>query len=324
MDMDIDKSSGDEAQEMEMDMEDSDGEDEQPNEQPRIKEESVREENGDIVNDDDLAAVPKLESQEELRLRQQVEQELKRRAADMDMVESPFTGDMIPLGEISEHIRIMLLNPKWKEQKEILMDKMRSTSLADNSEIAKNLHIFSKRRQELTGGTGKPKAQVVTGRSSGWDGHRDTRDAANAAALQRDAAAKDGKRTADDMMEGEEVSKRDAEIDAKANRLVPQPPPQNFVATYKDDANPSKKRKIMKGVKADFTFHLPGGTMSNQSVDLGESIEDLKTKLANGLGHAPESLVILGPQETVLEGSKCLGEYGMNGGTLFVKLSSDV
>merc|ERR550517_356996 len=81
-------------------MEDSDGEEEPA---PVIKEESVRDTTGDIVNDDDLAAVPKLESQEELRLRQQVEQELKRRAADMDMVESPFTGDMIPLAEISAY-----------------------------------------------------------------------------------------------------------------------------------------------------------------------------------------------------------------------------
>jgi len=321
MDMDIDKSSGDEAQEMEMDMEDSDGEEEPA---PMIKEESVRDTTGDIVNDDDLAAVPKLESQEELRLRQQVEQELKRRAADMDMVESPFTGDMIPLAEISEHIRIMLLNPKWKEQKEILLDKMRSTSLADNREIVKNLHIFSKRRQELTGGTGKPKEQILTGRSSGWDGHQDTRAQANAAALQRDVA-QEGKRTAEEMEMTEQVSKKQAETDAKANRLVPQPPPQNFVGTYNDgDSNPTKKRKIVKGLKGDFTFHLPGGTVAKESVDLGENIGELKKKFASALGHALNNLVIVGPGESVLDDSKCLGDYGMEGGSLFIKLQSDI
>jgi len=88
-------------------------------------------------------------SNEEQQLRSKIENMLKQRASKSNFVESPFTGDMIPMNEISDHIRIMLLNPQWKEQKELLMDKMRATSFADNRDIVKNLGKFNEKRKNF-------------------------------------------------------------------------------------------------------------------------------------------------------------------------------
>lgn len=38
-------------------------------------------------------------------------------AGKEEMVQSPITGEMIPVSKLQEHLRISLLDPKWREQK---------------------------------------------------------------------------------------------------------------------------------------------------------------------------------------------------------------
>jgi len=102
-----------------------------------------------LYNTDDLTTIPQAMSNQEQKIRNHIENLLKQRASKSNFVESPFTGDMIPVSEISEHIRIMLLNPQWKEQKELLINKMRATSFADNIDIVKNLGKFSEKRENI-------------------------------------------------------------------------------------------------------------------------------------------------------------------------------
>lgn len=54
------------------------------------------------------------------------------------MVESPLTGERIPQSQLEEHMRITLLDPKWKEQKTIA-DARRSTTNLSTSEVAANI-----------------------------------------------------------------------------------------------------------------------------------------------------------------------------------------
>lgn len=41
---------------------------------------------------------------------------------------SPITGELVPIGEMAEHMRISLIDPKYREQKEAMMAKIRDTT----------------------------------------------------------------------------------------------------------------------------------------------------------------------------------------------------
>ena len=55
----------------------------------------------------------------------------ERKVPTMDstkFVVSPITGEMIPLDQMAEHMRISLIDPKWKVQKEARMAKLRGST----------------------------------------------------------------------------------------------------------------------------------------------------------------------------------------------------
>merc|ERR1711976_467242 len=102
-----------------------------------------------LINADDLTAIPQALSKQEQELRDQLENLLKLNASKSNFVESPFNGDMIPISEISQHIKIMLLNPQWKEQKKLLIDKIKATPFANNIDIVKNLGKLSENKKNV-------------------------------------------------------------------------------------------------------------------------------------------------------------------------------
>ncbi|KAM1460153.1 hypothetical protein ACFX2I_037004 [Malus domestica] len=56
----------------------------------------------------------------------------------MKYVVSPITGELIPTSEMSEHMRISLIDPKFKEQKERMFAKIRDTTLKEHYGTCKN------------------------------------------------------------------------------------------------------------------------------------------------------------------------------------------
>lgn len=59
-------------------------------------------------------------------------------SAGEPMVESPLTGERIPQSQLEEHMRITLLDPKWKEQKAISEARQATTNLS-TSEVSANI-----------------------------------------------------------------------------------------------------------------------------------------------------------------------------------------
>merc|ERR550519_130531 len=59
-------------------------------------------------------------------------------------VKCPVTGQTVEASRLSEHIRISLLDPKWKEQRDHLLSRMQKSSLAGNADIVKNLGTFQR------------------------------------------------------------------------------------------------------------------------------------------------------------------------------------
>jgi splicing factor 3A subunit 1 len=42
---------------------------------------------------------------------------------------SPITGELVPVSEMAEHMRISLIDPRWKEQREAMLSKIRWVSV---------------------------------------------------------------------------------------------------------------------------------------------------------------------------------------------------
>lgn len=40
-------------------------------------------------------------------------------------VVSPITGELVAVGEMAEHMRVSLIDPKWKEQRDTMLAKIR-------------------------------------------------------------------------------------------------------------------------------------------------------------------------------------------------------
>ncbi|KAK1321817.1 putative splicing factor 3A subunit 1 [Acorus calamus] len=96
-------------------------------------------------------------------------------------VVSPITGELIPISEMAEHMRISLIDPKYKEQKERMMAKIRETTLAQDDEISRNIVGLARTRPDIFGTTEEEvsnavKAEIEKKKEEQpkqviWDGH---------------------------------------------------------------------------------------------------------------------------------------------------------
>eukprot|EP00210_Caulerpa_lentillifera_P001175 g1131.t1 len=77
------------------------------------------------------------------------------------LVVSPITGELVKVSEMEEHMRISLIDPKWKEQRNAMMSKIRETTKADDNEIGKNLLNLAKTRPDIFGSTQEEVSQAV-------------------------------------------------------------------------------------------------------------------------------------------------------------------
>merc|ERR1719506_2868419 len=66
------------------------------------------------------------------------------------MQRCPITGQLIPAEEMSSHLRILLLDPKWKHQKDALVGRARKES-AFADDVEANLAGFVAKRPDLFG-----------------------------------------------------------------------------------------------------------------------------------------------------------------------------
>ncbi|KAM5571899.1 putative splicing factor 3A subunit 1 [Rosa sericea] len=108
------------------------------------------------------------------------EERMIQSSAERDMTISPITGELVFNNEMSTHMRISLIDPRYREQKERMFAKIRETSLvlAQDDEISRNIVNLARTRPDIFGSTeeevsnavkaeiGKQEKQQVI-----WDGH---------------------------------------------------------------------------------------------------------------------------------------------------------
>ena len=67
------------------------------------------------------------------------------------MAVSPITGELVPLSEMAEHMRISLMDPQWRTQREAMLSKIRETTQASDDEISRNLVDLAGHRPDVFG-----------------------------------------------------------------------------------------------------------------------------------------------------------------------------
>lgn len=144
----------------------------------KIEESGAEEKKGDVkmaVND---------ELEPPMRIVKNWKRPEERIPAERDptkFVISPITGELIPISEMAEHMRISLIDPKYKEQKERMMSKLRETTLAADDEISRNIVGLARTRPDIFGTTEEEvsnavKAEIEKKKDEQpkqviWDGH---------------------------------------------------------------------------------------------------------------------------------------------------------
>merc|ERR1719502_2119053 len=74
----------------------------------------------------------------------------KKGSAQRLMQRCPITGQLIPAEEMSNHLKVLLLDPKWKHQKDALVERARKES-AFADDVEANLASFVAKRPDLFG-----------------------------------------------------------------------------------------------------------------------------------------------------------------------------
>ncbi|KAG5245372.1 splicing factor [Salix suchowensis] len=135
-------------------------------------------------NDDEKGTRRNEEQEPPMRIVKNWKRPEERIAAERDptkFVVSPITGELIPISEMSEHMRISLIDPKYKEQKERMFAKIRETTLAQDDEISRNIVGLARLRPDIFGTTEEEvsnavKAEIEKKKDEQpkqviWDGH---------------------------------------------------------------------------------------------------------------------------------------------------------
>lgn len=76
---------------------------------------------------------------------------VKKSGAVDVMIKSPVTGELIREADFSQHMRIVLLDPKWKDQSEKVLKRAREEGLAYSEDIADNIAHFVASRGQFIG-----------------------------------------------------------------------------------------------------------------------------------------------------------------------------
>ena len=77
----------------------------------------------------------------------------------------PLTKRVVLVSEMSEHMRIQLLDPKWREEQKRLQEKTAQETMAEDGNIASALNAFAKQRGDIFGSTEEEEEALLRERA---------------------------------------------------------------------------------------------------------------------------------------------------------------
>ena len=76
-------------------------------------------------------------------------------------VVSPLTGELVPIDKMGEHMRVSLIDPRWKTQREAMLAKIKETTKASDDEISRNLALLAKTRPDIFDGGAEAMTSAI-------------------------------------------------------------------------------------------------------------------------------------------------------------------
>ncbi|GLE05171.1 hypothetical protein PINS_up014159 [Pythium insidiosum] len=111
-------------------------------------------------DDDDHAAKPKIKVVQDYV-------PLASTAAASTATQQPMInvdGKAIPTSEANEHMRILLMNPKWREETQRHLEKQKESSYAAGTAIADSLKRFATKRADIFSSSADEEARLQKSR----------------------------------------------------------------------------------------------------------------------------------------------------------------
>mmetsp|Transcript_9409 Transcript_9409/g.14023 ORF Transcript_9409/g.14023 Transcript_9409/m.14023 type:complete len:748 (-) Transcript_9409:180-2423(-) len=123
---------------------------------PPLPKEEVEEKKPPAADNDDMEASSDEEDREEIEVvpdytPKVVSSQAKFASESRTHVIDPITKKSIPIADMTEHMRIQLLDPKWAAEKERFMEKQKDSNLVGGDMIARNVDAFTRARGDLFG-----------------------------------------------------------------------------------------------------------------------------------------------------------------------------
>lgn len=85
----------------------------------------------------------------------------KDKAAPTMMVD-PISGKAIAVDQMSEHMRVQLMDPRWRIEQQRFLDKQQETGYAEGSSIADSLKQFARQREDICGSAEEEEARLLS------------------------------------------------------------------------------------------------------------------------------------------------------------------
>lgn len=79
------------------------------------------------------------------------------------MVIDPITGQTVAASDLSDHMRIQLMDPKWREEQARAAAKQKDTALAEGDSIAASLKSLARKRGDIFGSAEVSQFGVLCG-----------------------------------------------------------------------------------------------------------------------------------------------------------------
>lgn len=162
-------------------------------------------------------------------------------AAGPATVIDPLSGRAVLASDVSEHMRISLLDPKWREEQARLKEKTAQETMAAGSGIASALKSFAKQRGDIFGSTEEEEEEALRARSQAtggpakdegrlvWDGTSASAASVQTAALTRAAEQQQdaARRAAEEQQkQAQRLFLQQQQQQAQQAQRLPVPPPQ--------------------------------------------------------------------------------------------------
>ncbi|CAL5220560.1 g2597 [Coccomyxa viridis] len=101
------------------------------------------------------------EEPEQMKIVRDYKRPEQRRGNAGGMVVSPITGELVPIEQMGEHMRISLIDPRWKDQRDAMLAKIKDTTKASDDEIGRNLMGLARARPDVFGSTQDELSSIV-------------------------------------------------------------------------------------------------------------------------------------------------------------------